>query len=133
MQGNPLSGWVVYANENVSDDFWKNTTISMYRKRNNRENLRLCTRTLYPYALEYLQSRRRSLRLGYQRKVEKVIQGALDRGMRLSFRVVVDSRDRKMKPLRPMYSMQEPNTIQTMENALPILMTLSSRRNMQSS
>ena len=23
MQGNPLSGWVVYANENVSDDFWK--------------------------------------------------------------------------------------------------------------
>lgn len=64
-------------------------------KRNNRENLRLCTRTLYPYALEYLQSRRRSLRLGYQRKVEKVIQGALDRGMRLSFRVVVDSRDRK--------------------------------------
>lgn len=70
---------------------------------------------------------------GIPTKVEKVIQGALDRGMRLSFRVVVDSRDRKMKPLRPMYSMQEPNTIQTMENALPILMTLSSRRNMQSS
>lgn len=23
MQGNPLSGWVIYANENVSDDFWK--------------------------------------------------------------------------------------------------------------
>ena len=28
-------------------------------------------------------------------KLKKVIQGALDRGMRLSFRVVVDSRDRK--------------------------------------
>ena len=42
----------------------------------------------------YLQSRRRSLRLGYQRKLKKVIQGALDRGASL-FRVVVDSRDRK--------------------------------------
>ena len=28
-------------------------------------------------------------------KLKKVIQGALDRGMRLSFRVIVDSRDRK--------------------------------------
>ena len=66
-------------------------------------------------------------------KLKKVIQGALDRGMRLSFRVVVDSRDRKNEATPAYVLMQEPNTIQTMENALPILMTLSSRRNMQSS
>ena len=40
MQGNPLSGWVVYANENVSDDFWKKYDhIYVPEKRNNRENL----------------------------------------------------------------------------------------------
>ena len=73
----------------------RNTTISMYRKRNNRENLRLCTHTLYPYALSTFNPAEGVYGWDTNEKLKKVIQGALDRGMRLSFRVVVDSRDRK--------------------------------------
>ena len=72
MQGNPFKWLGCLCNENVSDDFWKKYDhIYVPEKGTTVKNLRLCTHTLYPYALEYLQSRRRSLRLGYQRKVEK--------------------------------------------------------------
>ncbi len=119
MQGNPLSGWVVYVNENVSDDFWKKYDHIYVPEKGTTVKISDYARTLYIRTHWSTFNPAESLRLEYNEKLKKVIQGALDRGMRLSFRVVVDSRDRKNEATRPMYSMQEPNTIQTMENASP--------------
>ena len=92
---NPLSGWVAYGSENMPDDFWeqndhiavpaKDTTvrISDYAK---TFYVRVHWSTMNPAEGVYFWNT--------DCKLRRVVQGALDRGMRLAFRVIVDSRDR---------------------------------------
>lgn len=96
MQGNPLSGWVVYANENVSDDFWKKYDHIYVPEKGTTVKISDYARTLY-IRTHWSTFNPAEGVYGWDtnEKLKKVIQGALDRGMRLSFRVVVDSRDRK--------------------------------------
>jgi len=95
MLGNPLSGWVIYANENVNDDFWEKYDHIYVAEKGTTVKISDYARTLYIRThWSTLNPAEGVYGWDTNEKLKIVIQGAIDRGMRLSFRVVVDSRDR---------------------------------------
>ena len=92
---NPLNGWVVYAGSHAPADFWSN-----YDNINVPALGRLVRVSDYAHTL-YIRSSWTDLNpedgvYGWDANtnLKNLIQGALDRKMRLSFRVVIDSRDK---------------------------------------
>ena len=92
---NPLSGWVVYGNESVALDFWNRYDRIYVPEKGATIKISDYSRTLYVRTHWSTLNPSEGV-YGWDTNdgLKRLIQGAVDRGMRLSFRVVVDSRDR---------------------------------------
>ncbi len=91
---NPLNGWVVYANTNATD-FWKKYDNIYVPSLERSVKISDYAHTLYIRA-SWTEMNPEEGVYGWESnpKLKQLIEGALDRKMRLSFRIVVDSRDK---------------------------------------
>lgn len=91
---NPLNGWVVYANTNAVD-FWEKYDNIYVPALERSVKISDYAHTLYIRA-SWTEMNPEDGVYGWNSnpKLKQLIEGALDRKMRLSFRVVVDSRDK---------------------------------------
>lgn len=93
---NPLTGWVVYASARVPSDFWEKYDNINVPALGHSVKVSDYAHTLYIRA-SWTDLNPEDGVYGWETDsdLKRLIQGALDRQMRLAFRIVVDSRDKR--------------------------------------
>ncbi|WP_169928827.1 DUF4832 domain-containing protein [Brachybacterium ginsengisoli] len=100
---NPLTGWVLYGTGNPADDYWTNYDALVIPGREDTVRVADYAHTLYfRLAWTVLNPEEGVYGWDVHEGLRTMIRGAEERGMRLAFRVVVDSRD-KSSDFTPAY------------------------------
>lgn len=100
---NPLSGWVVYASANAGRDFWTKYDNMLVGTSGNRVKVSDYAHTIYiRTSWTKLNPQEDVYGWDVDENLKWMIENARKRGMRLAFRVVVDSRD-KFTDFTPQY------------------------------
>lgn len=96
MLRNPLNGWVVYGTPQAIPDFWVNYDNIYVPELKHSVKVSDYANTLY-IRVSWTDLNPEDGKYGWNTNsnLKQLIQGALDRKMKLSFRIVVDSRDKK--------------------------------------